>query len=122
MFKLKALKFVLVQNPPSIPVLSTVWLASRLKGFKFIVDFHNYGFTILKMGVKNKLIGFVAEKYEKIFGKRCDYAFCVSDNMRQNLRREWGVDAVPLYDRPTNKSLGGFSTRDMLEKVGVNKC
>lgn len=120
-FTLKNLKFVLVQNPPSIPVLSTVWLASLIRKFKFVVDFHNYGYTILKMGVKNKLIGLLAEKYEKFFGRRCQYSFCVSDNMRQNLHKEWAVNAVPLYDRPTNKSLGSFSARAMLEKVGVNK-
>lgn len=62
-FKLQSLKFVLVQNPPSIPVLSTVWLAARLRKFKMIVDFHNYGYTILKMGVKNKALLFIAEKY-----------------------------------------------------------
>ena len=117
-FRLKELKFVLVQNPPSIPVLSTVWMAARLRRFKMIVDFHNYGYTILKMGVKNKFIVAVAQKYEQFFGRRCDHSFCVSDNMRENLSREWGIEAIPLYDRPSGKSIS-FNTQAMLGKVGV---
>jgi len=51
------------QNPPSIPTLSTVWVAARLRRFKMIVDFHNYGYTILKMGIKNRIVLALAEKY-----------------------------------------------------------
>lgn len=119
-FRLKGLKFVLVQNPPSIPVLSTVWMAARIRNFKMIVDFHNYGYTILKMGVKNKVVVGLAEKYEKFFGKRCDHAFCVSDNMRQNLEREWAIRAIPLYDRPSGRAVK-FDRDQMLRKVGVER-
>ena len=51
-FKLRRLKFVVVQNPPSIPVLAVLWLASCLKGFEVVVDFHNYGYTILALKIK----------------------------------------------------------------------
>jgi beta-1,4-mannosyltransferase len=118
LFRLKSMEFILVQNPPSIPVLSTVWIASIIRRFKMIVDFHNYGYTILKMNVKNRFIIAVAEKYEKMFSRKSAYSFCVSDNMRQNLQKEWGITAIPLYDRPSNKHLK-VNAEAMLKKVGV---
>lgn len=42
-------KAVLVQNPPSIPALACVWLACRLRGSKFVIDWHNFGYTILAL-------------------------------------------------------------------------
>jgi beta-1,4-mannosyltransferase len=73
---------VLVQNPPSIPNLFAIWLTSFIAFYKIYIDFHNYGYTILSLKVKNKLINWLAEKYEKIFGKRSNRAFCVSDAMK----------------------------------------
>ena len=35
------------KNPPSIPVLSSLFIICRLRNIKMIVDFHNYGYTIL---------------------------------------------------------------------------
>lgn len=52
------------------------------------------------MRVKNKLVNAFATKYEKFFGKRNHRAFCVSDAMKEDLRNNWGIDAVTLYDRP----------------------
>ena len=41
------------QNPPAIPSLAAAWFTSLLCGSKFVIDWHNYGFTILALGVKN---------------------------------------------------------------------
>ena len=51
-------KFVLVQNPPSIPTLAVVYFYTLLTGSKFVIDWHNYGFTILalKNGPNNILV------------------------------------------------------------------
>lgn len=99
-WKLRGLDFVLIQNPPSIPNLFAIWLASFVGRYKVYIDFHNYGYTILSLKVKNKIINWCAQRYEKLFGRRCSRAFCVSDAMREDLKLNWGISATPLYDRP----------------------
>jgi len=47
LISMRKLDFVIIQDPPCIPVLSTIIILGRLKGTKVIIDFHNYGFTIL---------------------------------------------------------------------------
>lgn len=36
-------KFVLVQNPPSIPSLPVCWFVTKIRRIHLIVDWHNYG-------------------------------------------------------------------------------
>ena len=62
-WKYRGLKFVLVQNPPSIPNLFAIWLASFVGRFQIYIDFHNYGYTILQLKVKNKIVNWFAKKY-----------------------------------------------------------
>lgn len=99
-WKHRKLQFVLVQNPPSIPNLFAIWLTSFVAFYRIYIDFHNYGYTILALKVRNKLVNKLAEKYEKFFGKRNTRAFCVSDAMQFDLKQNWDIDAVTLYDRP----------------------
>jgi beta-1,4-mannosyltransferase len=40
---------VLVQNPPAIPTLAVAWMFSRIYGSKFMIDWHNYGYSILSL-------------------------------------------------------------------------
>lgn len=90
-WKYRNLEFVLVQNPPSIPNLFAIWLVSFVSFYKIYIDFHNYGYTILSLNVKNKLLNIVAKQYEKFFGKRNTRAFCVSDAMKADLKQNWGI-------------------------------
>ena len=47
-FYIKSPNLVIVQNPPSIPVLSFLYLFRLLKRkTKIIVDIHNYGYTLM---------------------------------------------------------------------------
>lgn len=40
------------QNPPSIPAMALVWFSCLLRRSKMIVDWHNYGFTLLDIGLR----------------------------------------------------------------------
>ncbi|XP_074597510.1 ALG1, chitobiosyldiphosphodolichol beta-mannosyltransferase [Brevipalpus obovatus] len=94
--------FFLLQNPPSIPTLPIVYFVSRLRGTKFIIDWHNYGFTILALSLNpNHLLVRLCRMIEGIFGSRADHNFCVSQAMAKDLKHRWNVEAVVLYDRPT---------------------
>lgn len=95
---------LLVQNPPSIPTLLVAWVATRLRCSKLVIDWHNFGYTILgltlkRAGVAGAVLGF-AEWYERFFGNRAQAGLCVTHAMREWLRDEWGVNASVLHDRP----------------------
>ena len=44
-----------MQNPPTIPTAPVCWLTARLKGALFIIDWHNYMYSVLR------------DKYSKVF-------------------------------------------------------
>lgn len=50
-------KHILVQNPPSIPPLFISFIFSQLFDSKLVVDWHNYGFSIMAIQKANKFIG-----------------------------------------------------------------
>ena len=51
---------LLMQNPPALPSMAVCWLAARLRGASYIIDWHNYGYTILglSLGTKHPLVVF----------------------------------------------------------------
>eukprot|EP01016_Furgasonia_blochmanni_P022555 TRINITY_DN2454_c0_g1_i2.p1 TRINITY_DN2454_c0_g1~~TRINITY_DN2454_c0_g1_i2.p1 ORF type:complete len:354 (-),score=46.77 TRINITY_DN2454_c0_g1_i2:1404-2465(-) len=64
-----------------------------------MIDFHNYGYTILRLSVRNAIILKLAYFYEKLFGRLSKYAFCVSKAMQKDLRENWRIKADVLYDK-----------------------
>lgn len=93
---------VLVQNPPSLP---TLWLAgavARRRRARFVVDWHNFGFSMLalRFGASSRLVEW-ARRYELWAGRRADGAFCVSQAMQTQLAAH-GILPPPavVYDRP----------------------
>ncbi|KRX04487.1 hypothetical protein PPERSA_06040 [Pseudocohnilembus persalinus] len=63
------------------------------------LDFHNYGYTILKLNLKNRIILFFAKFYEQFFGSKCHFSFCVSQNMKKDLEKNWKIKSNVLYDK-----------------------
>jgi beta-1,4-mannosyltransferase len=92
-------KSILIQNPPSFPTLAAAWIAARLSGARLIVDWHNYGFTMLALRTGGSLIAW-AERYEGWTGRRAAAHFCVSRAMQSDLSRRFGISAETVYDRP----------------------
>src|SRR2546425_13175468 len=50
--KLKRPDLVLTQNPPAFPTLVVTWFSLRRKGVRFVIDWHNLGFTLLRLRLR----------------------------------------------------------------------
>ena len=80
----------LVQNPPGFPTFTVAWLCARLSGGRLMVDWHNYGYTILalKLGRDHWMVR-IYEWYERRAGRLGDAHLCVSAALREDLARRW---------------------------------
>jgi beta-1,4-mannosyltransferase len=92
---------MLVQNPPAFPSLSVVWLASRLRGARFVIDWHNLSHTIaaVRLGERHRAVKAIARS-ERRWAKRAAAHLAVSQALAQWLAREYKVKAAVVYDRP----------------------
>ncbi|XP_038691725.1 UDP-glycosyltransferase TURAN-like isoform X2 [Tripterygium wilfordii] len=99
--KIPAPDVFLVQNPPSIPTLVAVKWASWLRNARFIVDWHNFGYTLLALSL-GRSGRFVAlyRWFERRYGKMANGALCVTRAMQHELTQNWGIKAIVLYDQP----------------------
>lgn len=95
----------MLQNPPSIPTLAVASLACYLRQTRLVIDWHNFGYTILalKLGDRHPLVR-VSRWYEIVFCKTATAHFCVTKAMASVLKKEFGLEApiLPLHDRPTS--------------------
>ncbi|XP_011185529.1 chitobiosyldiphosphodolichol beta-mannosyltransferase [Zeugodacus cucurbitae] len=96
--------FLLVQNPPGVPTLIVCYLYCALTRTKFVIDWHNYTYTILALGTANGEKSYfcrLAKWIERSFGSKANAHFCVTKAMQQDLLLNWNIGpAVVLYDRP----------------------
>jgi beta-1,4-mannosyltransferase len=91
---------------------------------RLIVDWHNYGFSILQVGGTGKAIVGLARWYELFFGKMAWKHLTVSEAMKQNLVQLIRVDPKlvhVVYDRATNKfkSLNQDEKQALFVKIGL---
>lgn len=92
---------ILVQNPPASPTLWVAWTVARLRGARLVVDWHNLSHAILAvtLGEQHRAVRSL-RRSERRWGRRADAHLAVSSELAQWLRREWGIQAKVLYDRP----------------------
>lgn len=92
---------VLVQNPPAFPTLFIAWLVSRLRGARFVIDWHNLSHTIaaVKLGEHHRAVKAIARS-ERRWARRATAHLTVSRALAEWLQREYKVKATVLYDRP----------------------
>ena len=83
---IKRTRHVLVQNPPTIPTIAVCWAYSFFVGANFIIDWHNYGHSImaLTLSSKHKLVS-IAKWFEWHFGVKAHKNLCVTKAMQHNL-------------------------------------
>lgn len=100
----KPTKWMLVQNPPSIPTLLLAQFICFVRNTKLIIDWHNFGYTILalKLGDGHPLVR-ISEFYERYVARWADVNFCVTNAMARVLKQRFGIDALPLHDRPAKQ-------------------
>ncbi|EEY59176.1 chitobiosyldiphosphodolichol beta-mannosyltransferase, putative [Phytophthora infestans T30-4] len=96
-----SIDLVLLQNPPTIPTFVVVWLCCRLKGAKFVIDWHNLGYSLLalSLGSGHPLVK-IAKWVERVFGRKADANLCVTHVMQTWLKDTWRIEATVLHDKP----------------------
>uniref|UniRef100_A0A8C3KMV5 Chitobiosyldiphosphodolichol beta-mannosyltransferase n=1 Tax=Calidris pygmaea TaxID=425635 RepID=A0A8C3KMV5_9CHAR len=95
--------YILLQNPPGLPAIAVAWVACLFWRSKLIIDWHNYGYTIMSLNHgKNHPLVKIAKWYEKLFGRLSDYNLCVTNAMKEDLWVNCNIKAVMLYDKPAS--------------------
>ncbi len=95
---------VLIQNPPAFPTLAVTWLSLRRRGVRFVIDWHNLGYTLLslRLGQWHPAVR-LARWLERRDARRVDANLCVSRGLAAFLESRFGVQhASVLYDRPAS--------------------
>lgn len=93
--------FIIVQNPPAIPTLFVAKLVSVIRGSKLVIDWHNFGYSLLalSLGPKHPFVA-LSYWYERICGRFGDAHLCVTKAMQKELADTWSIRATVLYDCP----------------------
>jgi len=102
--RLRRPDLVLVQNPPAFPTLAVAWFSLKRRGVRFVVDWHNLGYTLLqlRLGQWHPAVRF-ARWFERRDARRVDANLCVSRGLAAFLESRFGVkQAHVLYDRPAS--------------------
>lgn len=93
-----------MENPPSIPTFHVAMFVAWVRRSKVIVDWHNYGHTLMGETLLLKPLVPVYRWYEKGFGRRLGNAnLAVTDAMNRQLTGpKFGVKTpvLTLHDRP----------------------
>ncbi|CAF4927572.1 unnamed protein product [Pieris macdunnoughi] len=93
--------FVMCQNPPAIPTLPICKFYCLITKTKFIIDWHNYAYSIMALSLKSDhpLLK-LSSKIEKWFGQGADNNLCVTYALKEDLLEKWSIIATVLYDKP----------------------
>jgi beta-1,4-mannosyltransferase len=100
-FTLPKFYVLLAQNPPSVPSIPFCWILTRLKGKRFVIDWHNFGYTLLEAHKTNHIIVRIAKYLEFFFGRAADAHITVTEALRGALR-DRGIMSEVVYDRPND--------------------
>lgn len=98
--------------------------ALRLSRSELIIDWHNYGYSILRVNRVNKASVFLAKIYEGRLARWADHHLCVSKAMQADLVNKFGIGGPlttakspphVLYDKATSKFKQQLSIDEMHE-------
>lgn len=104
-YRTKPSRWMLVQNPPSIPTLIVAYVVCFLRHTRLVIDWHNFGYSILalRLGSTHLLVQ-ISRLYEQLFARSAEAHFCVTNAMARVLERDYGITTkiLPLHDRPAS--------------------
>ncbi|PGH15227.1 hypothetical protein AJ79_02592 [Helicocarpus griseus UAMH5409] len=137
-YRSKPAQWMLVQNPPTAPTLVMAELVCKLRNTRLIIDWHNFGYSILalKLGQNHPMVK-INKSHESSFGRFSTAHFCVSHAMARQLRDDLKIEAPihVLHDRPPAlfqpvhsdeekyKFLSSLpETADFVEDIKTGKC
>ncbi len=120
---------VIVQNPPALHVLPLLLLLCWWRRSLLIVDWHNFGWTILGLswGPTSRLVS-GAGWLERNLGRRARRHLCVTEAMRRELDARLAVDAIVLRDRPAARFVAAAAVdraahrRSVLPRLELTKA
>lgn len=122
-------RYILIQNPPSIPLLLIICLLKSIKYpfLNLIIDWHNLNFTILNLRFKNEnhfIIKFL-KNYEKFLSyKFSDLNLTVSSKLKEFLINEFKINKdkiVIVYDKPIKQIFKTLTIDDDKENGNLEK-
>lgn len=83
--------YLLCQNPPAIPTLPVCRFYCLVTRTKFIIDWHNYAYSIMSLASPNRALLKLATAIERYFGQSADNNMCVTYAMNSDLIQNWGI-------------------------------
>ncbi|KAF5196500.1 Udp-glycosyltransferase turan [Thalictrum thalictroides] len=90
--KIPAPDVFIIQNPPSVPTLVAVQWASWFRQAAFVVDWHNFGYTLLGLSLgRSSWFERIYHWFEKHYWRMADGALCVTRAMQHELAQKWGI-------------------------------
>ena len=104
-YRTRPARWLLVQNPPSIPTLFIAQIICFLRHTRLVIDWHNFGYSILalRLGNAHPLVQ-ISRLYERLFARAAYAHFCVTDAMSRILKRDQNISTEirSLHDRPAS--------------------
>lgn len=80
---------------------------AALRGVNVVIDWHNLGFTMLALalgGIEKNSLKYKAVAIFRLIEMKCaQFAhghYCVTHAMKEYLKRDFGIQALPLHDCP----------------------
>ncbi|KAL9592808.1 MAG: hypothetical protein Q9179_006350 [Wetmoreana sp. 5 TL-2023] len=102
-YRVAPARWMLVQNPPTIPTLFVALLICFIRNTRLIIDWHNFGYSILalKLGPSHPLVR-ISRLIERSFSSKAYAHLVVSNAMARYLGKRMDVKGpvLPLHDRP----------------------
>ena len=104
-YKTKPARWMLVQNPPSIPTLLIATIICFVRHTRLVIDWHNFGYSILALRLSNgHPMVRISRVYEQVLAQFAFTHFCVTNAMARVLERDFLVaqQIRTLHDRPAS--------------------